>query len=59
MEALRNAKYNWYPYKIQSAQLEQNEKLFLVILFSHLKQRLLFLIVFTGYWTYRTFLMKK
>lgn len=59
MEALRNAKYNWYPYKIQSAQLEQNEKLFLVILFSHLKQRLLFLIVFTWYGTYRTFLMKK
>jgi len=29
MEALRNAKYNWHPYKIQPAQLEKNEKLFL------------------------------
>lgn len=55
MEALRNAKYNWYPYKIQSAQLEWNEKIFLVILFSHFKQRLLFLIDLTWYWTYRTF----
>lgn len=41
MEALRNAKYNWYPYKMQSAQLEQNEKLFLVILFSHFKKHCL------------------
>lgn len=39
MEALRNAKYNWYPYKIQPAQLEQNAKLFLVLLFSYFKQR--------------------
>lgn len=38
MEALRNAKYNWYPYKIQSAQLEQNAKLFLVILWGHFQQ---------------------
>lgn len=29
MEALRNAKYNWYPYKVQSAQLEQNSNYFL------------------------------
>lgn len=59
MENLRNVKFNCYPYKIQSAHLEQNEKLFRVILFSHLKQCLLFFIVFTWYWAYRMFLMEK
>lgn len=58
IEASRNAKYNWYPYKVQHAQLEKNDKLFLVILLSHFKQVLL-LIVFTWCWTHGTFLMKK
>lgn len=60
IEALRNAKYNWYPYKVQHAQLEKNDKLFLVILLSHFKWfLLLFLIVFMWCWTHGTFLMKK
>lgn len=58
IEASRNAKYNWYPYKVQHALLEKNGKLFLVSLLSHFKQVLL-LIVFTWCWTHGTFLIKK